>query len=197
MLFSPFRPSEARARSLLGGLRDAPFSYRDVGMIARGFVPKGYVEDRSRQHLGQGAGAYALACQAIRAWTMFDLGWTEVWPPEAPIATGTSVAIGARNFGLWTVNPARIVAVIQETGPLERFGFAYGSLPGHAESGEEQFSVEWRHEDDSVWYDLRGVSRPGRWFSAAVRPLTRGVQRRFAEQSKAAMAAFVSRGGRT
>jgi len=46
------------------------------------------------------------------------------------------------------------VYVIDETVPVRRFGFAYGTLPAHVEQGEERFSVE-LHADGAVWYDLR------------------------------------------
>ena len=45
----------------------------------------------------------------------------------------------ARALGLWVLNACRIVYVIEEDGPLRRFAFAYGTLPEHAESGEERF----------------------------------------------------------
>lgn len=53
--------------------------------------------------------------------------------------------------------PVRIVYVIDEP---KRRGFAYGTLPGHPESGEEAFIVEHR-DDDSVWLTIRAFSRPG------------------------------------
>lgn len=46
------------------------------------------------------------------------------------------------------------------TGSIARFGFAYGTLPGHVESGEERFQIEWHRSDDSVWYDILAFSRP-------------------------------------
>jgi len=56
--------------------------------------------------------------------------------------------------------PVRVVYVIDE--PTRR-GFAYGTLPGHPESGEEAFVVEHR-DDDSVWLTIRAFSRPAyRW----------------------------------
>jgi uncharacterized protein (UPF0548 family) len=56
--------------------------------------------------------------------------------------------------------PVRVVYLIDE--PTRR-GFAYGTLPGHPESGEEAFIVEQR-DDDSVWLTIRAFSRPAyRW----------------------------------
>lgn len=58
---------------------------------------------------------------------------------------------------LWPARiPARVVYVIDEP---DRKGFAYGTLPGHPERGEEAFVVE-RRADDSVWLVIRAFSRP-------------------------------------
>jgi uncharacterized protein (UPF0548 family) len=77
-----------------------------------------------------------------------------------------------------------------------RFGFAYGTLPGHVEAGEERFLVEWL-ADDAVWYDLLAISRPRYWGARLAYPLARRLQRTFAQRSRARMAGFVAgRAGR-
>jgi uncharacterized protein (UPF0548 family) len=68
--------------------------------------------------------------------------------------------------------PARVVYVVDE--PLRK-GFAYGTLPGHPEQGEEAFIVEWR-DDDSVWLTIRAFSRPSSWVFWAGYPLVRLMQ---------------------
>jgi uncharacterized protein (UPF0548 family) len=68
--------------------------------------------------------------------------------------------------------PARVVYVIDE--PLRK-GFAYGTLPGHPERGEEAFIVEYR-DDDSVWLTIRAFSRPSSWLFWAGYPLVRLMQ---------------------
>ena len=84
------------------------------------------------------------------------------------------------------MNACRIVSVIEERGTLERYGFAYGTLPQHGEFGEERFTVEYNHDDKSVWYDLYAISRPGLVARLAY-PYARALQKRFARDSKAAM----------
>ena len=60
-------------------------------------------------------------------------------------------------MGFWPRRiPARVVYVVDEP---RRRGFAYGTLPGHPERGEESFVVE-RLADDSVWLVIRAFSRP-------------------------------------
>lgn len=55
------------------------------------------------------------------------------------------VAVLIRLYGWW-LNTSRIVYVIDDeegdAGAVRRFGFAYGTLPAHAEAGEERFCVE-------------------------------------------------------
>ena len=64
-------------------------------------------------------------------------------------------------LGGWLVLPTRILYLIDETtGHFTRSGFAYGTVQGHWEHGEERFLIEWDHRDDSVWYDLLVFSRP-------------------------------------
>jgi uncharacterized protein (UPF0548 family) len=60
-------------------------------------------------------------------------------------------------------------------------------LPGNAECGEERFLVEWRQADNSVWYDIRAVSKPGGWLTRVAYPLARRLQRRFGRDSMRAV----------
>jgi uncharacterized protein (UPF0548 family) len=117
---------------------------------------------------------------------MFPGAWTEICPGDTPIEAGQVVAILFRTFGLWWMNACRIVEVIDEAGPTRRFGFAYGTLPGHVECGEERFTIEWGR-DDVVWYDLRAFSRPRHWLVRLGYPLARRLQRRFVRESQTAM----------
>jgi uncharacterized protein (UPF0548 family) len=85
--------------------------------------------------------------------------------------------------------------VIAEEGPqLKRYGFAFGTLPGHVEQGEERFMVEWRRVDDSVSYEVFTFARPAHPLAKAGPPFVRMVQRRFAADSLRSMAAVVSAG---
>jgi uncharacterized protein (UPF0548 family) len=102
----------------------------------------------------------------------------------------------AHVFGLWWLNACRIVYVLNDPAPTRRFGFAYGTLPGHVECGEERFSIEW-DTADCVWYDIRAFSRPHYWFVSLGYPLVRRLQRRFVMASQAAMRQALAQGGTT
>lgn len=79
-------------------------------------------------------------------------------------------------FGPFHVSaPVRVVYVVDE--PMRR-GFAYGTLQGHPESGEEAFLVEMR-DDGSVWFVLRAFSRPSTTFYRLGSPVLALVQRQF------------------
>ncbi len=69
---------------------------------------------------------------------------------------------------------------------MKRFGFAYGTLEDHAESGEERFLVEWNRENDEVWYDLLAFSRPNQFLSRTGYPFTRRAQKKFERLPQAA-----------
>ena len=77
--------------------------------------------------------------------------------------------------------------MIDEDGPIRRFGFAYGTLPEHAEQGEERFTVEWQRSSDLVSYDIVSFSRPGNIAVKMAYPLARELQNRFLRHSLAAM----------
>jgi uncharacterized protein (UPF0548 family) len=90
-------------------------------------------------------------------------------------------------IGIWRLNACRIVYVVDEAGATSKFGFAYGTLPGHVESGEERFLVEWDRGDDAVWYDILAFSRPNHILPRLGYPFVRVLQKRFGRDSAASM----------
>jgi uncharacterized protein (UPF0548 family) len=179
------RPS-TEVRNFLAAQSKLDFTYAAVGATAT-TPPSGYVVDRTRAKLGEGEAAFQSAKAALTRWEHFRLGWVEATPTDTPIQVGSCVAVLARVLGLWWLNACRIVYVLDELEPTGRFGFAYGTLPGHAESGEERFMVEWDRTNDSVWYDILAFSRPNHLLPRLGYPLTRRTQKRFALDSVAAM----------
>jgi uncharacterized protein (UPF0548 family) len=162
------------------------FSYRAVGATANS-LPAGFVVDHTRIRLGEGESLFQAGKAAMQAWRQFDLGWVEARPSDTPIRTGEVVAIVARVFGMWTLNVSKIVYVVAESGRISRFGFAYGTLPAHAERGEERFLIEWDQGDNSVWYDILAFSRPNCLLTWLGYPFVRRTQKRFGRDSAAAM----------
>jgi uncharacterized protein (UPF0548 family) len=190
-MFSLTKPSPRRLDAVLAARRDGVFSYPEVGAsrgATRASAPASYMVDHNRAPLGTGSDTFRRAREALSRWTMFDLGWCAIHPRDAPIAEGAAVAAVVRHFGFWSVNVSRVVYLLDEDdGDVRRWGFAYGTTPGHAERGEERFSVEWHRRDDRVWYDLYAFSRPGHPLARLGSPVARMLQRRFARDSMGAM----------
>ena len=82
-----------------------------------------------------------------------------------------TVRLGIGRFGI----EARCVVIYTVDEPRRR-GFAYGTLAGHPESGEQLFLVE-HCADDTVSLTVRAFSRPALWWSRAAAPASRLVQR--------------------
>jgi uncharacterized protein (UPF0548 family) len=179
-------PQPAQVERFLQQQRSLAFTYREVGSTAKQ-PPAGYAVDHTRIRLGAGEPVFLAAQAALKRWQHFHLGWVEAWPTSTPLAAGEVIAVLARTAGVTWLNACRIVYVVDEAGPTQRFGFAYGTLPGHAESGEERFLVEWDRTSDDVWYDILAFSRPRHMLARIGYPVTRLLQKRFARDSAAAM----------
>lgn len=118
--------------------------------------------------------------------------------PVAPAAVGDEIDYApdgtallragdtaALRIGLWPRDvPVRVVYVVDE--PARR-GFAYGTLPGHPESGEEAFVVE-RRPDDSVWLTVRAFSRPATAWLRLAAPALRLAQELYTARYLGALA---------
>jgi uncharacterized protein (UPF0548 family) len=191
-LFRLTAPSEDEIRHFISKQKDSSFSYPEVGASAT-TAPTGYNVDHNRVQLGKGEVVWQRAAAAIRAWQMFNMPWLRLYWKSAPIQVGTDVAVSVRHFGFYSLNACRIVYVFDEDGPIKRLGFAYGTLAEHAESGEERFTVEWNRDEDKVWYDILAFSRPQKMLARVGYPVSRFLQKKFAKDSKAAMAEGVRR----
>ena len=92
--------------------------------------------------------------------------------PSAPVVQpGVEVAVG------WgpVCGRCRVVYVVDDD---NRRGFAYGTLQGHPESGEEYFGVRYDPETAEVCVEIVAFSRPGRWWSRATAPVAGLLQDR-------------------
>jgi uncharacterized protein (UPF0548 family) len=185
-MFLIHRPNDEQVHEVLAAQRDQPFSYPYAG-VAGHAAPGGYKTDHNRIKLGNGPAVFQRAIEAIKRWEMFNIGWLELCWPDAPIEAGSSVAVLAHHLGFWSLNACRIVSVIEADGDIRKYGFIYGTLPDHAERGQERFTVEWLRDDDSVWYDIFAYSRPNLFLARLGYPVARLLQKRFARDSMEAM----------
>ena len=187
-MFLLTEPSERVISEFISSQRLLPFSYPDVG-ATNATPPANYTVDHNRKQLGHGDEVYQRAVNALRGWKQFDLGWVTVVPTGVPLEVGSTVAVKETAFGSWSLSAARVVYLVDDDGPVRRFGFAYGTLPDHVERGEERFTIEWNQQDDSVWYDILAFSCPRHLFVRLGFPLARLLQKRFAKESMRRMIA--------
>lgn len=187
-MFFLTKPSNEAVTRFLSSVERETFSYSEVG-ATNGQPPAGYVLDHNRVKLGEGQEVYDRAIAALRRWRQFDLGWVRIVPDTTPIEAGNVVAIQAKTFGLWSLSACRIVYLIDETVPVKKFGFAYGTLSSHVERGEERFTIELL-EDGSVWYDILAFSQPNQLLVRMGYSLARRLQKRFARESLGTMVAL-------
>ena len=136
-MWSLRKPTDAQLKEFLAQETGAAFSYADVGATADGRRPPTFDYDCNRVLLGQGEEVFGRACGAIRQWRQFPKSWTRIIPDDAPLRSGVTVVLIVHALGFWWWNSARIVYTVGETGSARRFGFAYGTLPGHVERGED------------------------------------------------------------
>ncbi|MCP5050362.1 MAG: DUF1990 domain-containing protein [bacterium] len=187
MMWSIVKPSQTKIQRFLEQQGQLDFSYEDTGLSMEG-LPDGYKIDESEILLGKGKEVFMKAGQMLREWRQFPLPLTTIEPKGVEIAEGNNVAVIARVYGLWWLNASRIVYTVDDD---RRFGFAYGTLPQHAEQGEELFLIEWL-EDDSVIYRIRAFSKPRIALARWAGPLVCRIQKRFSQQSKDLMKALTT-----
>lgn len=187
MRIRPYFPSSVVLAKWHEDFTALPHSYPEVGQSAGDF-PAAYDHDYNEVYLGHGEACFEKAKVALQAWQMFPLSWTRLYPRHAPLKEGQVVMVLFQLFGCWWANACRIIYTVDQEGC---FGFAYGTIEGHVEKGEEYFGVR-QEADGSVWYEIRAFSRPAIWLTRLTYPLARNFQRRFVRGSKAQMKRVVA-----
>ena len=141
----------------------AAFTYAAVGATAEsGAPPTGFRSLERSAVIGRGEAVFSRAREAILRWEVQSRSGMHVaGAGSARVAAGAEVRLGIP-FGPFRVHaPARVVYVLDEP---RRAGFAYGTLPGHPERGEELFQVE-HTADGTVRMSVRAIWRPaGAWW---------------------------------
>lgn len=187
------KPSDDQINEFIEAQSRFEFKYPCAGSTRSGDNPRGYTVDHKRIYLGSGQVTFNAAKRALCRWQHFRFDWIELHRPNVDAAPDQTVGVLATALGLWVLNACRVVYVVEEEQPVRRFAFAYGTLPEHAEFGEERFQVEWA-EDDTVWYDILAFSRPNQLLSRIAYPYVRYKQKQFAKDSLRAMKAAVDEG---
>ncbi len=151
-------------------------TYPGVGQT-RGDLPAGYHHLRRRAPLGDGPACFARASRELLGWQMHRRAGLRV-DAAGPVAEGRTAVLRLGVGRLEVRTPVRVVHLVDEP---RRQGFAYGTLPGHPECGEECFVVE-HLADGTVILKIAAFSRPASRLARLGGPLGRWVQRRITER---------------
>jgi uncharacterized protein (UPF0548 family) len=184
------RPSRREIERFLDRSHDLPLSYGPAGIVRRTSAG-----DRVGEHvltIGHGEAEFERARVALAAWKHFDLGWVQAFPRQLSIDAGTDVAVLIRHLGFWSLNGARVLYQVGGSDGEDAFGFAYGTLTNHAESGEELFEVSIDAQTRAVLYRIRAVSWPQSPLAWIGQPIVRLLQERFRWDSADAMRRAIS-----
>lgn len=155
-------------------LREAPFTYSEVGSTRTGDLPGGYGILRRSTVIGFGAERFEGAAHTVLTWDMHRRAGLTVRVSNSQVLEGAVavIRVGTRRIGLDA--PVSVVYVVDEP---DRRGFAYGTLAGHPERGEEAFVVELR-DDGTVTLTITAFSRPATLLARLGGPATSAVQSR-------------------
>jgi len=183
-MFLARRPTRHVIDRFIRESQDLPLSYGPVGIVTR---PAGQPLDELAVAVGHGQADFERARAALLGWKQFEIGWVETFPRHVPVAVGTVVAVLIRHLGFWSLNGCRVLYSVGSPGDVARFGFGCGTLTNHAESGEELFEVFIDPQTDEVIYRIRAISWPHATLARVGQPIVRVLQRRFRDDSAAAL----------
>ena len=150
-------------------LARAPFSYAAVGATTHE-APKGY-RSLSRSRL-LARSDFASAVGDLMSWRVHEQAGLAVSASSQRVEVGTVVLLRLGVGALALQAPCRVVYVVDEA---QRKGFAYGTLPGHPESGEELFLLSQR-DNEQVEFKITAFSMPASATAKIGGPFTRWVQ---------------------
>jgi uncharacterized protein (UPF0548 family) len=164
------RPSEAVLAARAASQADAPFTHGAVS-ATRGELPPGYRHDHWTADLGEFTEErFGRAASALRRWEVQRGAGITVFPGDEVVPGAAFILVLALPVGFVTA-PGRVVYVIDE--PF-RSGFAYGTLAGHPEQGEESFTVFRR--GDRISFEITAFSRPAHPLARIASPVARWLQ---------------------
>jgi uncharacterized protein (UPF0548 family) len=158
---------------LVEDLSSADPTYSDIGATLAGQRPEGFHHDRYEAVIGQGSDAFRRAVTGLKSWKAHRLPGMQVFPGGQEIRTGATVVVTLGTPIASIAIPCRIVGVVDGQ---TRWGFAYGTLPGHPEQGEESFAISIT-ADGAVHFEIEALSRPGDPLVRLSGPIGRGMQR--------------------
>lgn len=147
-----------------------------MGVTQGEAVPAGFRRDHYRRILARWDLEGAAA--ELMSWQLHLRAGVQVVASAPKAAPAVVVEQHIRLGPLPVVAPCRVVYVVDEP---DRRGFAYGTLRGHPEAGEESFVLE-RDATGALELVITAVSRPDWWLARLGAPVARLAQRRVTER---------------
>ncbi len=158
---------------LVEDLASAELTYSDIGATLARKRPEGFHHDRFEAVLGEGPDVFQRGVAGLKTWKAHRLPGMRVFPEHLEIRSGATVVVTLGTPIASIAAPCRVVGVVDGQ---TRWGFAYGTLPGHPEQGEESFAVSMAG-DGTVRFEIEAFSRPGELLVRLSGPIGRGMQR--------------------
>jgi uncharacterized protein (UPF0548 family) len=188
------KPSVFRIKKVLEEALTSEYTYSEVGFTeCDNTIPKGYSKNHYLKFLGVGKDIFNIGKSAVSKGKMYQLKSLElhICNEVVELEQGTVMAVVARHFGIWSINPIRVVYIVDRTyNDYAVFSLAVGTLGGHEEKGEERFSVRLSSEN-KVYYEIFSFNTPAGILPEIAYPLERIVLHSFARNSANAIAQFV------
>ncbi|WP_329376688.1 DUF1990 domain-containing protein [Streptomyces sp. NBC_01351] len=151
-------------------------SYPDRGATAHRPLPAGYNHLHHRTRVGHGRAAFEAAGTAVTTFHAHRTSGMRVRAADGAVRPGSRVVVGIGLGPLRIDAPCEVIWTAYEPA---RVGFAYGTLTGHPECGEESFMVE-IDPDGTVWFTVTAFSRPNSWYTRLGGPVIPFLQLRYA-----------------
>jgi len=155
-------------------LRAAGFTYPEVGQTFEA-LPTGYRNIERSQQLAPDT--FEAAAADLMSWRIHQRAGLDVYA-SSDVITGAVVVLRLGWGPVKVHAPCRVVYTIDEE---QRRGFAYGTLPGHPEAGEEAFFIE-RDSAEAVTFTIRAFSRPATALTRTIGPVGHWVQDRITDR---------------
>jgi len=179
----PFLPRVVLPRLTVGGVDGAlrrelgraaqlPLSYPDVGASLTGRTPAGYRAIHAAAVVGASEDQFHALATGIREWRIQTGAGVRVLA-NGPATIDADVALAKVAGPAAIIFACRVVWILDEPW---RKGFAYGTLPGHPESGEEAIVTEFDGHD--VTFRVFGFTRHGTTISTLAGPIASLMQER-------------------
>lgn len=152
-------------------------TYVEVGATL-GELPAGYRHVRREVVVGSGRERFERVADQLLGWHLQRAAGLRVRAGADRASPGVVVRLGVGLGPLRLTAPCEVVLVLDEP---RRRGFAYGTLPGHPERGEELFVVR-LDDDHRVVLTVTAFSRPATWWARLGAPVTAHVQDRVTDR---------------